>query len=85
MGVLILLLEHAILTGKRNCSSQNLTPERTKLLLYLLHRLHETHLYREDVFSARRLLRACGLETALDLSPVAEPLLASYLSELNRV
>ena len=49
-----------------------------------LHRLHETNLYREDVFSARRSLRTLGLETALDLSPVAEPLLASYLSELNR-
>ncbi len=49
-----------------------------------LHRLHGTNLYREDVFSARRSLRACGLETALDLRPVAEPLFASYLSKLNR-
>ena len=49
-----------------------------------LHRLYETNLYREDVFSARRSLRTPGLETALDLRPVAEPLFASYLSELNR-
>lgn len=63
---LLALLE----TVARRYSPQNLTPERTKLLLHLLHRLHETHLYREDVFSARCSLRALGLETALDLSPV---------------
>lgn len=63
---------------------QNLTPERTKLLLHLMQRLHETHLYREDVFSAKRALHDLGLETRLDLGPVADQLFASYLRELNR-
>jgi hypothetical protein len=71
-------------TVARRYAPQNLTPERTKLLLHLLQRLRETHLYQEDVFSAKRALHTLGLETRLDLSPVAEPLFASYLSELNR-
>ena len=71
-------------TVTRRYSPQNLTPERTKLLVHLIQRLDETHLYREDLFSAKRALRALGLETTLDLSPVAEELFSSYLSELNR-
>lgn len=77
----LLVLLHTV---ARRYAPSDLTPERTKLLLRLLQRLQELSLYREDLFAAKRALHELGLETTLDLSPVADQLFASYLSELNR-
>lgn len=71
-------------TVARRYSPQDLTPERTKLLLHFVQRLHDTHLYQEELFAAKRALQALGLATTLDLRPVAETLFTSYLDELNR-
>lgn len=71
-------------TVARRYPPQAITSPQITLLLHLLQRLHETHLVREDVFAAKRALYDQGLETVLDLTPVANQLFTSYLHELNR-
>lgn len=71
-------------TVARRYTPQDLTPERTKFLLQLMQRLQETHLHREDIFAVKRALRDLGLETTLELGPVANQLFPSYVAELNR-
>lgn len=77
----LLVLLHTV---TRRYAPQTLTPEQTKLLLRLTQRLHESSLYREDIFAAKRALHDLGFETTLDLTPVADQLFTSYAQELNR-
>lgn len=71
-------------TLMRRYSRQDLTPEQFEIMQALTRRLREKQLYREDIFSATCALRDVGLDTLLDLSPVADQLFASYLAELDR-
>ena len=71
-------------TTARRYSPEELKPERTKLLLRLTQQLSEETVYQEDVFAAKRGLSEVGLDTTLDLAPVAEQLFASYVEELSR-
>ncbi|MFQ5854305.1 MAG: hypothetical protein ACE5LU_01480 [Anaerolineae bacterium] len=71
-------------TVARRYSQQDLTPEQFEVMQALTRRLREKQLYREDIFSATCALRDVGLDTLLDLSPVADQLFASYLAELDR-
>jgi len=68
----------------RRYPRQDLRLEQIETMQALTRRLSEKQLYREDIFSATCALRDVGLDTLLDLSPVADQLFASYLSELGR-
>ncbi|MEM7534621.1 MAG: hypothetical protein AAF639_20750 [Chloroflexota bacterium] len=62
----------------------DLTPEQIEITQRLTLRLHEQHLQREDILAVTRMLEANGLHTLLDLSPIADQLVASYIAELGR-
>lgn len=62
----------------------DLTPKRAKVMQMLMSRLQADTLYREDVFAAEHALQDVGLNTVLDLGPIADQLLPSYIEELGR-
>lgn len=71
-------------TALRRYPVRDLTPKRAKVLQMLTARLFADHLYREDVFAAENALQDAGWDVMLDLAPVADQLLPSYLQDLGR-
>jgi hypothetical protein len=68
----------------RRYSPDLLTAKQFKLLLTLVRRLGDEHLYREDIFSATKALKAEGLDAHLNLLSGDNTLFHSYLEELGR-
>ncbi len=68
----------------RRYSPDLLKPKQFKLLLTLTRRLGDEHLYREDIFSATKALKAEGLDAHLNLMAADNVLFQSYLEELGR-
>lgn len=71
-------------TVLRRYAVRDLTPKRAKVLHMLTDRLHADRLYREDVFAAEQALQDVGWNVVVDLAPIADQLLPSYLQELGR-
>lgn len=71
-------------TVLRRYAVRDLTPQRAKVMQMLTARLYADCLYREDVFAAEHALQDVGWDTTLDLAPIADQLLPSYLQELDR-
>ncbi len=68
----------------RRYSVYDLTPQRAKVMQMLTARLLADHLYQADVFAAEQALQAVGWNTVVDLAPIADQLLPTYLEELGR-
>jgi len=68
----------------RRYAVHDLTPNRAKVLQTLTARLYAERLYREDVFAAEHALQDVGWDAVVELAPIADQLLPSYLEELGR-
>ena len=68
----------------RRCAPQDLNSDQVELIQRFTLRLQDQELHREDIFSITQTLQEHGLDTLLDLSPIADKLFVSYVEELGR-
>ena len=68
----------------RRYTLHQLSKGQMEYIQRLTIRLHEETVKQEEIFEITHKLEDEGLHTLLDLSPIADQLVASYIAELGR-